>query len=131
MRLVLDFNLNKQVMKTINILALAIALTVAPVLSNANASSKGADGRDITDSSVTVIQEKIQNTIHLDNNDESSRVFVVFSIAENGAVNVLQVASLDPAVKASITEQFQAMRFDNTSGTIDGMYSIWLNFKTL
>ena len=131
MRLVLDFNLNKKVMKTLNILALAIALTVAPVLSNANASPNGADGRDITDSSVTVIQEKIQNTIRLDNNDESSRVFVVFSIAENGAVNVLQVASLDPAVKASITEQFQAMRFDNTTGTIDGMYSIWLNFKTL
>lgn len=109
-------------MKTLNILALALALTVSPVVSSAHEAS---------DSSTSVIQEKIQNTIHLENNDENSRVFVVFSITENGSVEVLNVASLDPQVKLSITQQFQSMSFDNTLGTYDGMYSIWLNFKSL
>jgi|GEM_PF-1527510 hypothetical protein len=118
-------------MKTLHILALAFALTVAPVLSNANAFPNDVIGRNISDSSTAVIQERIQNTVHLENNEENSRVFVVFSIADNGSVNVLQVATLDPAVKASITEQFQSMNFDNSNGAYKGIYSIWLNFKTL
>jgi plasmid maintenance system killer protein len=109
-------------MKTLHILTLALALTAAPVVSNAN---------DIADSSATVIQETIQNTVKLENNDANSRVFVVFSIAENGSVSVLNVGTLDAAVKASITEQFQSMSFDNTNSNYDGMYSIWLNFKSL
>lgn len=109
-------------MKTLQVLALAIALTFSPVLASAHETS---------DSSTTVIQEKIQNTVHLENNDENARVFVVFSIAENGSVEVLNVATLNPEVKQSITEQFQAMSFDNALGTYDGMYSIWLNFKSL
>jgi hypothetical protein len=109
-------------MKTIHILALALALTVTPVLSYAH---------DISDSATVVIQEKIQSTVRLENNDENSRVFVVFSIAENGSVSVLNVATLDNVMKASITEQFQAMSFDNANGSYDGTYSIWLNFKSL
>ncbi len=109
-------------MKTLHILTLAFALTVAPVVSSA---------REISDSSTTVIQEKIQNTVRLENTDENSRVFVVFSIAENGSVSVLNVATLDATVKASITEQFQAMSFDNANSSYDGTYSIWLNFKSL
>jgi hypothetical protein len=109
-------------MKSLHILALAIALTFSPVLSQAHETS---------DSSTSVIAEKIQNTIHLENSDDDARVFVVFSIAENGSVEVLNVASLDPKVQASITEQFQTMSFDNTTGTYDGTYSIWLNFKNL
>jgi hypothetical protein len=109
-------------MKTLHILALALALTVSPVLASAHETS---------DSSATVIQEKIQNTVRLENNDESSRVFVVFSIDDNGSVSVLNVGTLDVAVKASITEQFQSMTFDNTNSSYDGTYSIWLNFKSL
>jgi len=109
-------------MKTLHILAIAFALTFAPVLSSAHETS---------DSSTAVIQEKIQNTVHLESNDENSRVFVVFSIAEDGSVEVLNVASPDPQVKLSITEQFQSMSFDNAQGNYDGTYSIWLNFKTL
>lgn len=108
--------------KTFHILALVLALTVSPVLATANETS---------DSSTTVIQEKIQNTVRLENSDENARVFVVFSIAENGAVSVLNVGTLNPAIKASITEQFQSMSFDNVNGSYDGTYSIWLNFKSL
>lgn len=109
-------------MKTLHILALALALTVSPVLASAHETS---------DSSTTVIQEKIQNTVRLENTDENARVFVVFSIAENGSVSVMNVATLDTAVRASITEQFQSMNFDNANGSYDGTYSIWLNFKSL
>lgn len=109
-------------MKTLHILALALALTVSPVITSAHETS---------DSSATVIQEKIQNTVHLENNDENARVFVVFSIAENGSVSVLNVATLDATVRASITEQFQSMSFDNSNSSYDGTYSIWLNFKSL
>jgi predicted transcriptional regulator len=118
-------------MKTFHILSLAFALTVSPVLSSAHARPNNVAGHEISDSSATVIQEKIQNTVRLENNDQNSRVFVVFSIAENGSVSVLEIGSLDPAVKATITEQFQAMSFDNANGNYDGMYSIWLNFKSL
>lgn len=109
-------------MKTLHILALALALTVSPVLSNAT---------EISDSSASVIHETIKNSVRLENNDENSRVFVVFSIAENGSVSVLEVGTLDARVKASITEQFQAMSFDNANSNYDGTYSIWLNFKSL
>jgi hypothetical protein len=117
-----EFKPNYSVMKTLHILALALALVVSPVISQAHETS---------DSSTTVIAEKIQNTVRLENSDENSRVFVVFSIAENGAVEVHEVGTLDAAVKASITEQFQSMSFDNTTGSYDGTYSIWLNFKSL
>jgi hypothetical protein len=113
---------NYSVMKTLHILALAFALTVSPVLSNAH---------EAADSSASVIHEKIQNTVRFENHDEDSRVFVVFSITENGTVQVLEVATLNPAMKESITAQFQAMSFDNTTGSYDGTYSIWLNFKSL
>lgn len=103
------------------ILALALALFVLPA-------SVGA--KENPDSSSADIAEKIQNSVRLDN-DESSRVFVVFSITENGTVLVHEVGTADPSVKASITEQFQAMTFDNTNSSYDGMYSIWLNFKSL
>lgn len=109
-------------MKTLHILALAIALTLSPVLSNAH---------ETADSSAAIIHEKIQNTVRFENHDENSRVFVVFSIAENGSVSVLNVGTLNNEMKASIIQQFQEMSFDNTSGSYDGTYSIWLNFKSM
>lgn len=112
-------------MKTLNILVLALLLFVAPYTAKAN---------DGTTSYTDSIASKIQNTVHLPaalSTEENQRVFVVFSIAENGDVLVHEVGSADVKVKASITDQFQAMHFDNTNGSYDGMYSIWLNFKTL
>ena len=110
------------VMKTLHILALAIALTLSPVLSNAH---------ETADSSAAAIHEKIQNTVRFENHDENSRVFVVFSIAENGSVSVLNVGTLNNEMKESIIQQFQEMSFDNTNGSYDGTYSIWLNFKSM
>lgn len=116
---------NYPVMKTLHILALALALVVSPVLSTA---AETAD-------STSVIAAKIQNTVQkpnaLQSGKENSRVFVVFSIAENGSVLVHEVGTPDAAVKNSIIEQFQSMNFDNTNGGYDGTYSIWLNFKSL
>lgn len=110
-------------MKTIYILTLALALTFVPAAGNAHSAVH-------TDS----IAQKIQSTVTLPAScmdDENQRVFVVFSIAENGTVSVHEVGTLDAELKTSIITQFQAMQFDNSGNSYDGMYSIWLNFKTL
>ena len=111
-------------MKNIHILALALALLISPFTVNAH--DKGT-------SHIDSIAAKIQSTVHIntDAQAEDQRIFVVFSITENGAVLVHEVGTADPEMKQSITQQFQAMQFDNTNAEYDGMYSIWLNFKTL
>lgn len=124
-RLVHEYNLNSSHMKTLHILLLACSLFVMPAAVSAN------DGRDSSNASIAC---KIQKTVHAPESssaDTQSRIFVVFSIAENGSVAVQEVGTLDASVKQSITEQFQSMSFDNAQGNYDGMYSIWLNFKTL
>jgi hypothetical protein len=115
---------NNAVMKNIHILALAFALLISPLTGYAH---------DKETSHVDSIAAKIQSSIHIDHEDgaEDQRIFVVFSITENGTVLVHEVGTADPEVKQSITSQFQAMQFDNTTEEYDGMYSIWLNFKTL
>lgn len=81
------------------------------------------------------IAEKIQASIQLpaqtDGNAVQSRVLVVFSINENGQVIVLEVGTANESLKASLVQQFEALQFDNSIQSADGMYSIWLNFKTL
>lgn len=118
-------------MKTLHILTVVIALFILPTFASANDSIAKRNEK----TSIAVIAEKIQRTVHapetLGTDEQNARVFVVFSIAENGTVNVLEVGTLDPAVKASITQQFETMAFDNTASNYDGQYSIWLNFKTL
>lgn len=112
-------------MKTLNILALALVLFITPYTAKAN---------DGTTTYTDSIATRIQNTVHLPsalNAEENQRIFVVFSIAENGTVAVHEVGTADAAVKASIMDQFAAMHFDNSNGNYEGMYSIWLNFKTL
>ena len=115
---------NNAVMKNIHILALAFALLINPLTVNAH---------DKETSHVDSIAAKIQSTVHINTEDgaEDQRIFVVFSITETGTVLVHEVGTADPQVKQSITTQFQAMQFDNTQNEYDGMYSIWLNFKTL
>lgn len=77
------------------------------------------------------IQSSIQLPEHSDGNAVQSRVLVVFSISENGQVDVLEVGTADESLKASLVQQFEALQFDNSIQNADGMYSIWLNFKTL
>lgn len=115
---------NNAVMKNVHILALAFALLISPLTVNAH---------DKETSHVDSIAAKIQSTVHINTEDgaEDQRIFVVFSITETGTVLVHEVGTADAEVKQSITAQFQAMRFDNSTDEYDGMYSIWLNFKTL
>jgi hypothetical protein len=54
-------------------------------------------------------------------------VLVVFSIDENGNAVVHEIGSNDEAVRNDLSGQFAQMKFNAESG----MYSIWLNFKTL
>lgn len=123
-RLVLEIETQKlRNMKTFYILALTLAMAMTPAIGNAHEATH-------TDS----IAKKIQSSVTLlasCQEDENQRVFVVFSIAENGAVAVHEVGTANPELKASIVAQFQAMQFDNAQNSYDGMYSIWLNFKTL
>lgn len=111
-------------MKTLSLLALIFALTASSV--NGYAVTSGIH--------VDSIAAKIQSTVTLPEScrsNENQRVFVVFSIAENGIVTVHEVGTADAELKTSIINQFQAMQFDNSDHSYDGMYSIWLNFKTL
>lgn len=111
-------------MKTLNILALAFILLSSPLVADANDSGSHIDS----------IAARIQTTVHLPdalNTEGNQRVFVVFSIAENGGVMVHEVGTGNPDLKSSIVSQFQSMQFDNSQNEYDGMYSIWLNFKTL
>lgn len=113
-------------MKTLHILFLACALFVMPVAVSAN------DGADSANANIaTKIQKSVRAPKTAAGNAAQSRVFVVFSIAENGSVSVLEVGTQDVAMKQSIIEQFQAMSFDNARSNYDGTYSIWLNFKSL
>src|SRR5687767_11143653 len=117
LRLVLKTNQNNSAkMKTLHILVLALAITFAPVIGHAHENNH-----------VDSIAHKIQSAVTLPascQDVENQRVFVVFSIAENGAVAVHEVGTLNAELKASIISQFQAMQFDIT---YNGMYSIWLN----
>ncbi|HTF03414.1 MAG TPA: hypothetical protein VK826_05285 [Bacteroidia bacterium] len=113
-------------MKTLNILALILTLLVTPVI---------AAAQETDHSGYDLISEKIRSTIQLPdeykNEPAGSRVLVVFSITENGDVMVHEVGTGNPGLKASLTAQFEGIQFDNSQNQYDGMYSIWLNFKTL
>lgn len=110
-------------MKTLHILVIVLALTFSPCVAKAHEYSR-ADS----------IAARIQSTIQLPescNNEENQRVFVVFSIAQNGSVMVHEVGTQNANLKSSLTSQFESMKFDNAKSDYDGMYSIWLNFKIL
>lgn len=110
-------------MKTLRFLIIAIILTFSSVGANANVYS-------CTDS----IAARIQSTIQFPEAcsiAENQRVFVVFSIAENGSVVVHEIGTKDTNMKSSLTSQFESMQFDNSNSDYDGMYSIWLTFNRL
>lgn len=107
-------------MKTLKVSALIIALLTASVAVHASESS---DSADITKQ----IQSAIQTPGHLQSVDAQTRVLVVFSIDENGLTTVHEIGSDDEKVRNDLTVQFAQMQLQGQAG----MYSIWLNFKTL
>ena len=111
-------------MKTLNILALATLLFISPMTGNAGTNAVHTDS----------IAAKIQSTVHRPDGvemDDNQRVFVVFSIGQDGAVTVHEVGTANEELKTSIIQQFAEMSFSNEQVSYTGMYSIWLNFKTL
>jgi thiamine phosphate synthase YjbQ (UPF0047 family) len=112
--------LKHSVMKTLKIFALITALLTGTITVNASENSDSAD-----------ISKQIQSTIQvpeqLQSSDAQSRVLVVFSIDENGLATVHEIGSDDANVRRDLAEQFAQMLL---KGDV-GMYSIWLNFKTL
>ncbi len=113
-------------MKTLNYFTIVILLLASPLL---------ADAKENDKSNYDFIVEKIQSTFQVPEEMRTeqgdSRVLVVFSIGTDGIVSVHEVGTNDELLKATIVEQFEAMKFDNTTQDFGGMYSIRLNFKTL
>jgi outer membrane biosynthesis protein TonB len=113
------------IMKTITILLtsllLSSQLSFAQHLNNEN--------------SVPSIQQKIQNNIRvpqtlLQQNGEE-RVRVVFSIDENGNVNIVDINTSNPGLIKDVRRQFESMNFSGNDYKVDTEYSIWLTFKVL
>lgn len=113
-------------MKTLHILLLVVVLLTGSSFTNA---------KDLELSNNDIIVSKIQSCVQAPDGNKAdavqSRVLVVFSIAETGKIEVHEVGTADQNLKLSLTNQFEAIEFDNTAHKLDGMYSIWLNFKTL
>jgi hypothetical protein len=107
-------------MKTLRILTLAAAILTTAVAANAKEKS---DSLDISKQ----IQSSIQVPEKFLNDDSQSRVLVVFSVDEQGKAAVHEIGSDDEAVRNDLTAQFGQMTFNAEAG----MYTIWLNFKTL
>ena len=107
-------------MKTLRIFTLTVALLTSTVVSHA---TEKANSADISKQ----IQSSIQTPEKIINDDAQSRVLVVFSIDENGKAVVREIGTNDEAVRNDLIGQFAQMTFNADSG----MYSIWLNFKTL
>jgi flagellar basal body-associated protein FliL len=112
--------LKNSVMKTLRIFTLTVALLTSAIVGNA---TEKADSADISKQ----IQSSIQTPGKIINDDAQSRVLVVFSIDENGKAVVHEIGSNDEAVRNDLIAQFAEMNFNAESG----VYSIWLNFKTL
>jgi hypothetical protein len=108
------------VMKTLKVSALIIALLTTSIAAHA---SENADSADIS----RQIQSTIQMPGHLQSAETQTRVLVVFSIDENGNATVHEIGSDDKKVREDLTAQFAQMQLQGQVG----MYSIWLNFKTL
>ncbi|MFN8713479.1 MAG: hypothetical protein ACK5Z2_11565 [Bacteroidota bacterium] len=87
----------------------------------------------VATSSQQYIVNTIRQAIHLPEVLKSStgmqRILVVFSVNTDGSVTVQEVGSNNLLVKASLTQQFQSLRFAETGSS--EMYSIWLNFSVL
>ena len=113
-------------MKTLNYCAILLLLIISPILAEAKETDK---------SNYDFIVEKIQSTFQVTEQVKTeqgdTRVLVVFSIDSYGLVSVHEVGTDNLPLRSSIVEQFEAMKFDNTTQDFDGMYSIRLNFKTL
>lgn len=107
-------------MKTLKVSALIIALLTTSFATHAAESS---DSADISKQ----IQSSIQVPGHLQSAETQARVLVVFSIDENGTATVHEIGSDDEKVREDLTSQFAQMQLQGQVG----MYSIWLNFKTL
>lgn len=113
-------------MKTLHILLLVVVLFTGSSFTNAK--KKELSNNEIIASK---IQHCVQPPATVGSEETQSRVLVVFSIAETGKVVVHEVGTADQNLKQSLTGQFEAIMFDNSTKTLGGMYSIWLNFKVL
>lgn len=68
---------------------------------------------------------------HLKTPGITEKVFVVFTIDENGAAHIVEMSKCTPETQASITKQFETIDFSGTGHNAQQTYSIWLKFNMM
>jgi hypothetical protein len=109
---------------------------IAILLTSLLLSSQIGFAQNLTEqSNAPSIQQKIQNNVRvpqtlLSRNSEE-RVRVVFTIDENGNVNIVDINTSNPGLIQDVRRQFESMNFAGNDFKADTQYSIWLTFKVL